>query len=386
MSKRSNLCVGMVCYPTYGGSGIVATELSLALASRGCEVHVISSDRPRRLSFHENVFFHGVSMSLYPLFRHAPYESALASKIVEVCLRYPLDLLHVHYAIPHASAGYVAREILKQHGVRLPLMTTLHGTDITLVGRDNSYASVVSFAIQSSDAVTAVSEFLKRETQAHFGTTKDILVIPNFVDMSRFTKQLKQESLNIRKQFCGCEDTHLLAHVSNFRKVKNVPQVLRVFAEVCKQPVKACLVLLGEGPERPAAQRMVKALGLEKQVHFLGAVEQVETLLPAVDVLLMPSTMESFGLAALEAMSCGVPVVASDQGGLPSLIRHGKDGFLCPVDDVDTMSKGVLTLLKDKTGTFGRHARERAKEFDLSKVLPKYEEQYLRLARPLGVS
>ncbi|MCY4419450.1 MAG: N-acetyl-alpha-D-glucosaminyl L-malate synthase BshA [Cytophagales bacterium] len=376
--------IGIVCYPTYGGSGVIATELGIGLADRGHQVHFISSSRPGRLSFHEQIYYHGVNVFSYPLFAYQPYESALASKVVEVCSRHALDLLHVHYAIPHASSGYMAREILKGRGYVLPLLTTLHGTDITLVGQDPSYAPVVAFSIQSSDAVTAVSENLREATYEYLGCKKDIEVIPNFVDLKRFSPPTQKDINKMRIHFCQHKKNQILIHVSNFREVKNPLAVVRIFAQVQKQR-DVCLLMVGEGPERLEAQALSRSLGIEDQVHFLGEVDRVNDYLFLADVFLLPSLAESFGLAALEAMACGVPVVASNRGGLPDLIEEKKSGFLCDPMDLEAMTKAVLHIL-DNQKSFQQEARLRASDFDLSNILPRYENLYSAILKKAGKS
>lgn len=365
--------IGIVCYPTYGGSGVVATELGIGLAQKGHQVHFITYSRPPRLDFfHENIFYHEVDISTYPLFEYPPYELALASKIVNVVKYEQLELLHVHYAIPHASAAYMAKQILETYGTRLPVVTTLHGTDITLVGKDPSYEPVVTFSINKSDGVTAVSENLRQDTFAHFKITRDIEVIPNFIDLERFKKQPKE---HFKKAICP-NGERLLVHTSNFRKVKRVDDVLRVFEKV-RQRIPSKLILAGDGPERVNIENLCRKLNICDDVRFLGKLDAVEEVLSVCDLFLMPSEKESFGLAALEAMACEVPVISSDAGGIPELNIHGKTGFVSPVRDVDDMAKNALYILSDNhLQEFKTNALKRAREFDIGKILPLYESYY----------
>ena len=368
--------IGIVCYPTFGGSGVVATELGKALAKEGHKIHFITYSQPSRLDFlNENLFYHEVNMNPYPLFEHAPYELALASKMVSVVQNERLDLLHVHYAIPHASAAYMAKQILKTQGITIPVVTTLHGTDITLVGKDPSYEPVVTFSINQSDGVTAVSEDLKRETYASFRITNPIEVIPNFIDLEKFKKQKKD---HFKKAICP-NDESLLVHTSNFRKVKRVNDVIRIFATVRKE-IPAKLLMIGDGPERARAETMCRQLGICDDIRFLGKLEAVEEVLSVADLFLMPSEKESFGLAALEAMACEVPVISSDTGGLPELNIDGVTGFMSPVGDIEAMTKNALFVLdKDNLPRFKAKALERAKEFDISRILPVYEAYYQQI-------
>ena len=372
--------IGIVCYPTYGGSGVVATELGIGLAQKGHQIHFITYSRPPRLDFfHENIFYHEVDISTYPLFEYPPYELALASKIVNVVKYEHLELLHVHYAIPHASAAYMAKQILETYGIRLPIVTTLHGTDITLVGRDPSYEPVVTFSINKSDGVTAVSENLRQDTFAHFKVTRDIEVIPNFIDLERFKKQPKE---HFKKAICP-NGERLLVHTSNFRKVKRVDDVLRIFEKV-RQKIPSKLILAGDGPERVNIENLCRKLNICDDVRFLGKLDAVEEVLSVCDLFLMPSEKESFGLAALEAMACEVPVISSDAGGIPELNIHGKTGFVSPVGDVDDMAKNALYILSDNhLQEFKTNALKRAREFDIGKILPLYESYYFRVLKNL---
>ncbi len=365
--------IGIVCYPTFGGSGVVATELGKALAQEGHQVHFITYSQPTRLDFfNENLFYHEVSIRNYPLFDYAPYELALASKMVDVVKYEKLDLLHVHYAIPHASAAYMAKQILKSQDVDIPVITTLHGTDITLVGKDASYEPVVTFSINASDGVTAVSEDLKKDTYQHFDITKNIEVIPNFIDLARFKKQKKE---HLKMAICP-DGEMLLVHTSNFRKVKRVDDVVRVFHNLRKE-IPAKLLLVGDGPERTNIEALCRELGDCNDIRFLGKLEAVEEVLSVADLFLMPSEKESFGLAALEAMACEVPVISTKAGGIPELNIQGKTGFLSEVGDIEDMTKNALFILdKDNLPQFKKNALARAKEFDITVILPLYEDLY----------
>lgn len=368
--------IGIVCYPTFGGSGVVATELGKALAKKGHQVHFITYSQPSRLDFlSENLFYHEVDFRTYPLFEYPPYETALASKMVSVVKHEKLDLLHVHYAIPHASAAYMAKEILKTQGLYIPVVTTLHGTDITLVGKDASYEPVVTFSINQSDGVTAVSSDLKRETLEHFKITRDVEVIPNFIDLEKFKKQKKD---HFKKAICPGGEV-LIVHTSNFRKVKRVNDVITVFYNIRKE-IPAKLLLIGDGPERDNAEKSCRDLGIHDDVRFLGKLEAVEEVLSVADLFIMPSEKESFGLAALEAMACEVPVISSNTGGLPELNIQGVTGFLSPVGDTEDMTRKALFVLdRNNLPKFKLNALERAKEFDISRILPQYEAFYQKI-------
>ena len=371
---RDVLNIGIVCYPTYGGSGVVATELGMALARKGHKVHFISYRRPARLGhFLPNVFYHEVAPFEYPLFDFKPMDTALASKIVDVALYENLDVLHVHYAIPHATIGYLAREILRSKNKALPFVTTLHGTDITLVGADRSFFPVVEFSINQSNAVTAVSQALKNQTHDTFDVQKNIIVIPNFIDFDRFTKKPNPE---LRLKFAS-ENEKILMHVSNFRKVKRVEDVLAVFKMV-NQQLPSKLVLIGDGPERPRMEMLSREWGISHEVCFLGKQDNVEELLAISDLFLLPSEHESFGLAALEAMACEVPIIASNIGGLTEVILQGKTGYACPVADVAEMSDKAIYILSDpdRHAAFRLAAFNRAKDFDIQQILPMYEDTY----------
>ena len=370
--------IGIVCYPTFGGSGVVATELGKALAANNHEVHFITYSQPVRLEgFNTKIYYHEVEAASYPLFQHSPYETALASKMVDVVRHENLDLLHVHYAIPHASAAYMARQILKKAGYNIPVITTLHGTDITLVGRNPSYEPVVTFSINESNAVTAVSESLRQDTLNHFDIERDIEVIPNFIDTNRF-KRINKEGF---RSSIAPKGEKILVHTSNFRKVKRVDDVMHIFSKVC-EVVPARLLMVGDGPERNSAERLCRSLGTCGRVRFLGKVDAVEEVLSVADLFLMPSEKESFGLAALEAMACGVPVISSNTGGLPELNINGQTGYLSDVGDVDSMSKQAITVLDKQNLTgFKERAYQKALEFDISNIVPMYEKLYEKLHR-----
>lgn len=366
--------IGIVCYPTFGGSGVVATELGLGLADKGHDIHFITYKRPVRLtSFHANVYFHEVNAVEYPLFEYAPYETALASKIVDVVKFEKIELLHVHYAIPHAAVAFMVKQILKAQGIYLPVVTTLHGTDITLVGADPSFAPVVEFSINQSDGVTAVSEQLKTETTQSFHINNDIKVIHNFIDFKRFRKTDKD---HFRKAIAP-EGEKILTHTSNFRKVKRVEDVIRIFEIVVKH-IPAKLMMIGDGPERKPMEDLCRSLGLCHEIRFLGKQEAIEEILAISDVFLLPSENESFGLAALEAMACEVPVISSNAGGIPEVNIDGYTGYMCDVGDTDGMAKRTIELLSDpeKLEAFRKHAYKRAMDFDIKKVLPLYEDYY----------
>ncbi len=365
--------IGIVCYPTFGGSGVVATELGIALAKEGHQVHFITYSQPTRLDFfNENLFYHEVDMLSYPLFQHAPYETALASKMVDVVKYEKLDILHVHYAIPHASAAFTAKQILKQQNIDIPIITTLHGTDITLVGKDPSFEPVVAFSINQSDGITAVSEDLKRDTYDHFKITKEIKVIPNFIDLNKFKRQKKD---HFKTAICP-NGEKLIVHTSNFRPVKRIGDVVEVFKNI-REIIPVKLLLVGDGPERSKIESMCRGYGNCDDIRFLGKLEAVEEVLSVADLFIMPSEKESFGLAALEAMACEVPVVSSNVGGLPELNIHGFSGYLCDKGDIEAMTKYSLKILDDKNlPTFKKNALKRATDFELSKIIPEYENYY----------
>lgn len=369
--------IGIVCYPTFGGSGVVATELGIGLAKEGHKVHFITYSQPTRLDFfNENLFYHEVDIRSYPLFQYPPYELALASKMVDVVKYEKLDLLHVHYAIPHASAAVLAKQILKTQGIEIPIVTTLHGTDITLVGKDPSYEPVVTYSINMSDGVTAVSEDLKKDTYKHFDITREIQVIPNFIDLEKFKKQRKD---HFKTAICP-NGEKLIVHTSNFRKVKRVDDVVRVFEKIA-DTVPARLLLVGDGPERAPIENLCRELNIYDDVRFLGKLEAVEEVLSVADLFVMPSEKESFGLAALEAMACEVPMISSNAGGIPELNIDGVTGFTSNVGDIESMTKHALHILSDDNlATFKANALARAKEFDIEKILPMYENFYNEVA------
>ncbi len=362
--------IGIVCYPTFGGSGVVATELGKALANEGHQIHFITYSQPARLDFFsENLFYHEVSVRDYPLFDYAPYESALASKLVDVVRFEQLDVLHVHYAIPHASAAFMAKQILASYGIQIPVVTTLHGTDITLVGKDPTYKPVVTFSINQSDGVTTVSQNLKDDTFRHFDIKKDIQVIPNFIDFSRFSLQAKDHF----KKAIAPNNERILIHTSNFRKVKRTTDVIHVFEKV-QSVIPSKLLMVGDGPERVYNEQLCRKLGICENVRFLGKQDAIEEILSVSDLFIIPSESESFGLAALEAMACKVPVISSDAGGLPELNVNGFCGYLDPVGDVDSMAAHAIEILKDDATLmqFKENAYKRAQDFDLKKILPLY--------------
>jgi N-acetyl-alpha-D-glucosaminyl L-malate synthase BshA len=365
--------IGIVCYPTFGGSGVVATELGKGLAKKGHPVHFITYNQPSRLDFlSENLYYHEVEFRSYPLFEYPPYELALASKMVSVVKNEKLDLLHVHYAIPHASAAYMAKQILKSQGIYIPVITTLHGTDITLVGRDASYEPVVTFSINQSDGVTSVSHDLKKETYEFFDIQNHIEVIPNFIDLEKFKKQKKD---HFKKAICP-EGEALVVHTSNFRKVKRVGDVIQTFFNIRKE-IPAKLLMIGDGPERTHAEEQCRQLEVGDDVRFLGKLEAVEEVLSVADLFLMPSEKESFGLAALEAMACEVPVVSSNSGGLPELQVQGVTGFMSNIGDIEDMTRKSLFILDKKNlPQFKANALKRAQEFDITNILPLYENYY----------
>ncbi|MDZ4707595.1 MAG: N-acetyl-alpha-D-glucosaminyl L-malate synthase BshA [Saprospiraceae bacterium] len=369
--------IGIVCYPTFGGSGVVATELGLGLAKRGHEIHFISYKRPVRLgSFQTNIYYHEVNALDYPLFEYTPYDTTLASKLVDVIKFEKLDLLHVHYAIPHATIAFIVKKILEKQGISIPVVTTLHGTDITLVGADPSFAPVVEFSINQSDGVTAVSQALKNETLSYFNIEKEIQVIYNFIDFERFRKIDKTHF----KKVLSPHGEKILIHTSNFRKVKRVDDVIHIFEKVL-ECIPSKLLLLGDGPERQRMEELCRKIRISDHVRFLGKQDAVEELLAISDLFLIPSENESFGLAALEAMACNIPVISSDAGGLPELNLDGWSGFVHPVGDINGMVQSAIRLLQDDTllEQFKYQASERAKKFDIDLILPQYEKYYTQL-------
>jgi N-acetyl-alpha-D-glucosaminyl L-malate synthase BshA len=367
--------IGIVCYPTFGGSGVVATELGKALAGKGHKIHFISYDQPVRLNvFTSNLFYHEVTVSNYPLFDYPPYELALANKIVEVAKYEKLDVLHVHYAVPHAAAAYMAQQILADENMRLPFITTLHGTDITLVGKDASFESAISFVINKSDAVTSVSESLKQDTYKYFKRVKrDIEVIPNFICPEDYVFPNSHET---RKKYAG-DDEKILMHVSNFRKVKRVEDVLRMF-DIVRKKIPARLILIGDGPERSNIEKLCRELDTCSQITSLGKVSEPGSYLSIADLFILPSETESFGLAALEAMAAGVPVISTNTGGLPEINQQGYSGFLSDVGDVEDMGKNALYIIENPSihAQFRHNALLQAQKFDIERVLPMYENLY----------
>ena len=373
----NKLRIGIVCYPTYGGSGVIATELGIALSEEGHEVHFISYDQPFRLDlFSEKIYYHEVNVPDYPLFEYAPYELNLTSKLVDVAMHEKLNILHVHYAIPHASAAVNAKQILATYGIDLPIVTTLHGTDITLLGKDKSFQPVIEYAINMSDAVTVVSEDLKRETLEYFNIKKEIQTISNFIDISLYQKTVDEK---LRSSFANKEE-FIITHISNFRKVKRVKDVVRIFDKVNRK-VPCKLLMIGDGPERLLAEELCRELGMGSRVRFFGKIRVIEKMLAISDVFVLPSETESFGLVALEAMASETAVISTNSGGISEVNIEGETGFLSSVGDVDKMAKDTITLLKDREllKSFKINARAHAKSFSIQDVLPKYNAIYLGL-------
>ncbi len=367
--------IGITCYPTYGGSGVVATELGKALAEKGHSVHFISYAMPMRLNgFMDNISFHEVEISNYPLFDFPLYTIALASKMVEVARYEKLELLHCHYAIPHATSAYLAKQMLSDHPIKV--ITTLHGTDITLVGLEPSFLPAMKFSIEQSDGVTAVSRFLKEKTLTNYGINKEIEVIPNFVDTSKYRRIDAQDVL----KYCAPHGEKVLIHTSNFRQVKRVQDVIRIFVEV-KKKVNCRLLLVGDGPERSSCELLAREVGVQDSVKFLGKQNEIVPLLSAADLFLMPSQSESFGLSALEAMACEVPVISSSVGGLPELQIHGETGYIAEIGDIDRMARYAIDLLTNpsKHRLFAQAACKRAMEFEMTKIVRLYEQYYERV-------
>ncbi len=388
MAEARKFRIGITCYPTYGGSGVVATELGIELANRGHDIHFISYSQPIRLiEDHPRIHFHEVEVSQYPLFQYPPYDLALATRMAEVAQIYDLDLLHVHYAIPHSVSALLARQMLanaRNGGKRnLPFVTTLHGTDITLIGLDRSYLPITRFSIEQSDGVTAISDYLKERTVKEFDVQNEINVIPNFVNCDLYSRSNKHA--DDRSRYAEPNE-RILVHLSNFRPVKRVCDVVEIFDRAQKK-VPARLMMIGDGPDRANAEYLVRKKGLQKRVHFLGKTDNVENKLAICDLMLMPSELESFGLAALEAMACKVPTISTNVGGVPELIEHGKSGMLADVGDVDTMARYAVDLLSDEKAlrTMGESARFKAQsDFCATKIIAKYEALYARvLARSL---
>lgn len=364
--------IAIVCYPTFGGSGVVATELGIALANRGHEIHFITYKQPVRLALlSENIHFHEVFVPEYPLFHYQPYELALSSKLVDMVKLYGIELLHVHYAIPHAYAGYMAKKMLAEEGITVPMVTTLHGTDITLVGSHPFYKSAVTFSINKSDVVTSVSESLKQDTLRLFDIKGEIDVIPNFIDVS---KHEDHGFTDCQRTMMATEEEKIITHISNFRKVKRIDDVIRIFYEVQKE-IPAKLMMVGEGPEKEPAEKLCEDLGIADKVIFLGNSNEIDKILCFSDLFLLPSETESFGLAALEAMISSVPVISSNTGGIPEVNIHGVSGYLSNVGDIKDMSSNALKILSDEETLqqFKQAARQRALEFDIHKIVPVYE-------------
>ncbi|GAA5522495.1 N-acetyl-alpha-D-glucosaminyl L-malate synthase BshA [Aliifodinibius salicampi] len=374
--------IGIVCYPTFGGSGVVATELAKGLAQRGHSVHILSYDRPARLdTFQTNISYHEVNMNTYPLFEYPPYDLALANQMANLIEYEKIDVLHVHYAIPHATSAYLAKQILGEKAAHVPLITTLHGTDITIVGSDPSYKSVVDFSINQSDGVTAVSKYLRDETYERFDIKKEIEVIPNFIDLDRFKKSNKN---HFKRAICP-NGEKVVVHVSNFREVKRVPEVVTTFDYILKNDIDAKLLLVGDGPDRQRAEQRCRELGICNHVRFLGKQDQVEEVLSIADLFLIPSGSETFGLAALEAMSCSVPVVSSNIGGLPEVNIHGETGYLCALDDTECMGRYSVDILSNPKlhKRMAKNARKRAEQFEMSTIIETYEEYYEKCKKEL---
>ena len=367
--------IAIVCYPTFGGSGVVATELGLELARRGHEIHFITYSQPVRLALlSPNVFYHQVNVPEYPLFHYQPYELALSSKLVDMVKLHKIDLLHVHYAIPHAYAGYMAKQMLKNEGINLPMITTLHGTDITLVGNHPNYKSAVTFSINQSDVVTSVSQSLKDDTLKLFNISNEIKVIPNFIE-------LNNNKLNTgnpcSRSVLAKADERIITHISNFRKVKRIPDIVKIFAKIA-QHIPAKLLMVGDGPEKERAEELCVELNITEKVIFFGNSHEIDSILSNSDLFLLPSETESFGLAALEAMAWGVPVISSNTGGLPEVNFDGISGYLSPVGNIDEMANNALKILKDENtlNDFKQNALKTAQQFDIENVLPLYEKMY----------
>jgi len=369
--------IAIVCYPTFGGSGVVATELGLELARRGHEIHFITYSQPVRLALlNPNVHYHEVNVPEYPLFHYQPYELALSSKLVDMVKLYKIEVLHVHYAIPHAYAGYMAKQMLKNEGINLPMITTLHGTDITLVGNHPFYKPAVTFSINKSDYVTSVSQSLKDDTLKLFKIKNKIKVIPNFIEL---VKEPKDIQATCQRYVMANENERIITHISNFRKVKRIPDIIKIFYHIQKE-IPAKLMMVGDGPEKEKAEALCMELGIYDKVIFFGNSNEIDKILSFTDLFLLPSETESFGLAALEAMSCGVPVISSNSGGLPEVNFEGFSGYLSDVGNVDEMAANAIKILKDDVvlNQFKDNALEVAKRFDIKNILPKYEALYQR--------
>lgn len=367
--------IAIVCYPTFGGSGVVATELGLELARRGHEIHFITYSQPVRLALlNPNIHYHEVNVPEYPLFHFQPYELALSSKLVDMVKLHKIELLHVHYAIPHAYAGYMAKQMLKHEGIKIPMVTTLHGTDITLVGSHPFYKPAVTFSINKSDIVTSVSQSLKDETYKLFDIKKDIEVIPNFIEIN---KNRLDENAPCQRALMASKEERIVTHISNFREIKRIPDVVKVFNEIQKK-IPAKLMMVGEGPEKEKAEILCEQLGISDKVIFFGNSNDIDKILCYTDLFLLPSETESFGLAALEAMACGVPVISSNSGGLPEVNFNGISGYLSNVGDVDDMAKNALSILEndEELSKFKQNALNVAKQFDILNIMPLYEAIY----------
>jgi len=370
--------IGIVCYPTFGGSGVVATELGMELSRRGHDIHFITYKQPVRLEqLSPNIHFHEVHVPEYPLFHYQPYELALSSKLVTVVKKYKLDMLHVHYAIPHAYAGYMAKEMLKEEGIFIPMVTTLHGTDITLVGNHPFYKPAVTFSINQSEVVTSVSGSLREDTYRLFDIKKDIKVIPNFIDIHKRLQIAEKEKKDCQRKAIAKEDEKIITHISNFRKVKRTDDVIKIF-HLIRKKIKAKLLLVGEGPEIRSAKNLAYKLGIREDILFMGASHEINKILCLSDLFLLPSTKESFGLAALEAMANAVPVISSNAGGLPEVNEHGVSGFLSSVGNVEEMAENALYILEDENRLkkFKEAAQQVSQKFDIEKILPHYEQVY----------
>jgi len=369
--------IAIVCYPTFGGSGVVATELGLELARRGHEIHFITYSQPVRLALlNPNVHYHEVNVPEYPLFHYQPYELALSSKLVDMVKLYKIEVLHVHYAIPHAYAGYMAKQMLKDEGIDIPMVTTLHGTDITLVGNHPFYKPAVTFSINKSDFVTSVSQSLKEDTLKLFNIKNEIQVIPNFIELDKIKKEDKSPC---QRSVMANDEERIITHISNFRKVKRIPDIIAIFNKIQKE-IPAKLMMVGEGPEKEKAEHLCRELGIQDKVIFFGNSNEIDTILCQTDLFLLPSKTESFGLVALEAMACGVPVISSNAGGLPEVNKDGFSGYLSEVGDVDSMANNALKILRNQTDLdqFKKNALINAQQFDIKKILPLYEDLYQR--------
>ncbi len=366
--------VGIVCYPTYGGSGVVATELGIELSKRGHEVHFITYKQPVRLDLlGSNVHYHEVSVAEYPLFHYQPYELALSSKLVDMAKLHEIEILHVHYAIPHAYAAYMAKKMLLDEGIYIPIVTTLHGTDITLVGSQPMYKPAVTFSINQSDAVTCVSESLKKDTLRLFDIKRDIQVVTNFIDLDKH----KHDFVDCQRSLLAEEHEKIISHISNFREVKRIPDIIQVFYNIQKE-IPSKLMMVGEGPEKEPAEQLVRDMGIEDKVVFLGNSYEIDRILCYSDLFMLPSKTESFGLSALEAMASSVPVISTNSGGLPEVNIHGVSGYLSHVGDIEDMSRNAIHILSDESTLqkFKANARKEAKKFDLHEIVPQYEAIY----------